>query len=99
MPIDAASLKDIPGGGDAVVIATRPDAAEDTMREVGITRTWMRRSFGEGSVCDEATVYGCEHGITVIDGGCPLVFAPTADVAHQVMRFVFTHRGKVASSL
>ena len=91
-------LRDIPGGVDAVVIATKPEAAEATMREcaeLGITQTWMHRSFGQGSVCDEATVYGREHGITVIDGGCPLMFEPTADFGHKIMRFVFTRKGKV----
>jgi len=95
-------LKDIPGGVDAVVIATRPEAAEPTMREcdeLGIRHAWMHRSFGEGSVCDEATVYGREHGITVIDGGCPLMFAPTADIAHKVMRLVFTYKGKVPKAV
>ena len=96
------ALRSIPGGVDAVVIATRPEVAEDTMREcaeLGIKHTWMHRSFGEGSVCDSATVYGREHGITVIDGGCPLMFDPTADVGHKLMRFVFTHKGKVPKTV
>src|SRR5262245_25390649 len=62
-------LASIPGGVDAVVIATRPDRAETTMREcadLGIEQVWMHRSFGEGSVCTEARVYGREHGILVI---------------------------------
>lgn len=91
-------LRDIPGGVGAVVIATRPDAAEATMREcaeLGIRHAWMHRAFGEGSVCDEATVYGREHGVTVIDGGCPLMFEPAADVGHKIMRFVLTRNGKV----
>ena len=91
-------LKSIPGGVDAVVIGTRPEIAEDTMREcadLGITHVWMHRSFGKGSVSDAATDYGRKHGITVIDGGCPLMFEPTADGAHKVMRFVFTMTGKV----
>ena len=29
-------------------------------------------------------------GITVIDGGCPCMFDPTADFGHKAMRFVFT---------
>ena len=96
------SLRDIPGGVDAVVIATRPELAEETMREcaeLGIKHSWMHRSFGQGSVCDEATVYGREHGITVIDGGCPLMFEPTADVGHKIMRFVFSRRGKVPKTV
>jgi predicted CoA-binding protein len=39
----------IPGGVDAVVIGTRPNAAEETMREcveLGIDHFWMHRSFG-----------------------------------------------------
>src|SRR5262245_42777592 len=88
-------LKSIPGGVDAVVIATAPDRAEDTMREcaeLGIKNVWMHRSYGKGSVSDTATAYGREHGITVIDGGCPLMFEPTADFTHKVMRvFVSSH--------
>ncbi|HET7459237.1 MAG TPA: CoA-binding protein [Gemmatimonadaceae bacterium] len=85
-------LKSIPGGVDAVVIATAPDKAEGTMREcaeLGVTHVWMHRSYGEGSVNPTAAAYGREHGITVIDGGCPLMFDPTADVGHKVMRVVF----------
>jgi uncharacterized protein len=91
-------LRSIPGGVNAVVIATRPEIADETMREcadLGIKHVWMHRSFGAGSVSDTATEYGREHGITVIDGGCPCMFDPTADVGHKAMRFVFTLRGHV----
>ncbi len=88
-------LKSIPGGVDAVVIATPPERAEGTMREcaqLGIRQVWMHRAYGEGSVNATATAYGREHGITVIDGGCPLMFQPTADFAHKVMRVVISGR-------
>ena len=42
-------LKSIPGGVQAVVIGTRPEIAEDTMREcaeLGITQVWMHRGPG-----------------------------------------------------
>lgn len=84
-------LKSIPDGVDAVVIATAPDKALGTMREcaeLGIKHVWMHRAFGQGSVSATATAYGREHGITVIDGGCPLMFEPTADFGHKVMRGV-----------
>ena len=86
-------LKSIPGGVEAVVIGTRPELAEGTMREcveLGIADVWMHRGPGGGSVSAEATEYGRNHGVTVIDGGCPLMFGPTADVGHKIMRFVFT---------
>lgn len=91
-------LKSIPGGVDAVVIATRPSIAEQTMREcveLGINQVWMHRAFGAGSVSDAATAYGRDHGVTVIDGGCPLMFEPCDDGAHRVMRRLFTWTGKV----
>jgi uncharacterized protein len=91
-------LRSIPGGVDAVVIGTRPEAAEDTMREcadLGIKHVWMHRSFGKGSVSQAATEYGRQQGISVIDGGCPCMFDPTADVGHKAMRFAFTLKGNV----
>jgi uncharacterized protein len=89
-------LKSIPGGVEAVVIGTRPEIAEDTMHEcaeLGIKHVWMHRGPGAGSVSPAATAYGRERGITVIDGGCPLMFGPTADFGHKIMRFVYA--GKV----
>ena len=86
-------LKSIPGGVEAVVIATRPDSADQTMREcvdLGIQQVWMHRGPGAGSVSKTATEYGRQHGVTVIDGGCPLMFAPTSDFGHRVMRIVFS---------
>jgi predicted CoA-binding protein len=84
-------LRSIPGGVDAVVIATRPERAEATMREcadLGINHVWMHWGAGGSSVSKNATAYGRDHGITVIDGGCPLMFGPTADLGHRVMRRV-----------
>jgi predicted CoA-binding protein len=88
-------LRSIPGGVDGVVIGTAPDKADGTMREcveLGITRVWMHRSYGQGSVSPSAVAYGRAHGITVIDGGCPLMFGPTADFGHKVMRMVLARR-------
>jgi predicted CoA-binding protein len=85
-------LASIPGGVQAVVIGTRPEIAEDTMREcaeLGIKHVWMHRGPGAGSVSATATGYGRQHGITVIDGGCPLMFGPTADLGHKIMRLVY----------
>jgi predicted CoA-binding protein len=82
-------LKSIPGGVEAVVIATRPEIAETTMREcadLGIKHVWMHWGAGASSVSPAATAYGRGHGITVIDGGCPLMLGATADIGHKLMR-------------
>jgi predicted CoA-binding protein len=86
-------LASIPGGVQAVVIGTRPEIAESTMREcaeLDVKYVWMHRGPGAGSVSAAATSYGREHGITVIDGGCPLMFGPTADFGHKIMRFLYS---------
>jgi predicted CoA-binding protein len=93
-----ADLTSIPGGVEAVVIGTRPETAEATMREcaeLGINQVWMHRSVGGGSVSPAATEFGRAHGITVIDGGCPLMFDPAADFGHTCMRFAFSMSGAV----
>ena len=85
-------LKSVPGGVEAVVIGTRPETAEATMREcadLGIKHVWMHRGPGTGSVSAAAAQYGRQHGIIVIDGGCPLMFNPTADFGHKIMRHMF----------
>ncbi|MBV8195133.1 MAG: CoA-binding protein [Candidatus Dormibacteraeota bacterium] len=91
-------IKSILGGVDWVVIGTKPETADITMHEcaeLGIQHVWMHRGPGPGSVSPSATAFGREHGITVIDGGCPCMFDPTADGGHKAMRFVLTLTGNV----
>lgn len=91
-------LGEIPGGVDAVVIATSPTHAEETMRrcsELGIRHVWMHRGTGPGSVSPAAAAYGRQKGIVVIDGGCPLMFLPKTDPGHRMMRRIGTWTGSV----
>lgn len=93
-----ADLAAIPGGAEAVVIGTRPEHAEATMRQaidLGIRLVWMHRAFGTGSVSETATRLGREHGVTVIDGGCPLMFGTTSDGGHRFMCRMLTLTGAV----
>jgi uncharacterized protein len=91
-------LPSIPGGVEAVVIATRPELAEQTIREcgeLGIRQVWMHRGPGPGSVSPAAARLGREQGITVIEGGCPCMFDPTGDLGHKLMRAALTLTGTV----
>jgi len=86
-------LRSIEGGVDGVILGTRPDRDLDTLREcldLGIKRVWMHRGPGPGSVSPEAAQFGRDNGIIVIDGGCPLMFEPTSDGGHKVMRWMFS---------
>ena len=83
-------LRSIPGGVDAVVIATTPDVAPSVAREcqeLGISRVWMHRSFSGGSVSAEAHEFCRANGMASIAGGCPLMYGPTSDGGHRFMRF------------
>ena len=92
------NLRAIPGGVEAVVIATRPEHADATVREcveLGIEHVWMHRGPGAGGVSNTEAAFGRAHGISVIDGGCPCMFGPTADAGHKAVRFLFTLSGHV----
>lgn len=91
-------LASIPGGVEAVVIATRPEHALATVQEairLGVRQVWMHRSFGAGSVDDEAVRVAREAGLTVIAGGCPLMFGAASDGGHRFLCRWFTLTGKV----
>jgi uncharacterized protein len=65
------------------------------LRGLGIEHVWIQRGRGAGSVSEAAADYGRRRGIAVIDGGCPCMFDPTADLGHKAMRVVFTLTGNV----
>jgi predicted CoA-binding protein len=92
------SLAAIPGGVEAVVIATPAAAAAEVVREcqeLGIRRVWMHRSLGKGSVAEEAVRLGREAGLTVIDGACPMMFCAPVDPAHRCLRTVLGWFGRL----
>ena len=73
-----SDLTSVRGGVEAVVIATRPDFAEATMREcaeLGIEHVWMHWGAGGSSVSEAATDYGRRHGITVMPCSRPYAAA------------------------
>jgi predicted CoA-binding protein len=91
-----SSLAAIPGGVDGVVAATHPRDTVGVVREcakLGVPRVWMHRSFGQGSVSEEAVALCREEGIEVIAGGCPMMFCPPVDLGHRCMRWVLKLAG------
>jgi len=92
------SVTAIPEPPDGVLIVTHPEAAPAVARdcvEAGVPRVWMHRSFGEGSVSDEATAICRDAGIAVLDGGCPMMFLEPVDIAHKCFRWLLGRTGKL----
>ena len=92
------SLADMPEKPDGVVITTAPDAAKSIVEDciaAGVPRVWMHRSFGQGSYSDEAEMLGREKGLTVIAGGCPMMFCEPVDVGHKCIRWIAKVTGKM----
>jgi predicted CoA-binding protein len=91
-------VSSVPAALDGVVIVTPPAAAVDLVhqcRDRGIRHVWFHRSFGSGSVSEEA-VTACGHaGIDCIVGGCPMMFCEPVDFGHKCMRWWLQHRGRV----
>lgn len=93
-------LKSIPGGVDAVVIATGPKATEDVVRQcvaAGVTRVWMHESLMASgtSVSPEAVELCRAHDVAVIAGGCPMMFCEPVDFGHTCMRWMMRVTGKL----
>lgn len=91
-------LKSIPDGVNGVVIVTPPEAVEQIVREcaeTGVSRVWMHRSFGAGSVSEEAVQYCAENNISVIAGACPMMFCQPVDFGHKCMRWILGVTGKL----
>ena len=86
-------LKSVPEKTDGLVIVTRPEVAEQLVRqcaEVGIPRVWMHRSLGfmGTSISEQAIEFCRENSMTVIPGGCPMMFCKPVDFAHTCLHWM-----------
>lgn len=89
------SVKDIPGGVQAAMLVTRPELTEKLVvecKEAGVTHVWMHRSIGN-STSEQAIQYCRDNGISVIGGGCPMMFVEPVDFGHKCMKFIGNFAG------
>lgn len=81
------SVADLPDDVDGLVVMTNPtdtDAVVTDAIAAGIERVWLFKGAGKGSVTDHAVALCVEHGIEVVDGQCPLMFAEPVATFHKV---------------
>lgn len=91
-------LASVPGTVNAVLAATPPQGTEAVIQDclrMGIATVWIHRSFGRGSVSSQAVERGREGGMTVIVGGCPLMYVEPVDLAHRCMGWFLRKRGRI----
>lgn len=92
------TIDDIPGVLDGVVITTNSKNSIKIVEQAlkkGISRIWMHRSFGEGSVSKEAIELCEAQVIEPIIGGCPMMFCEPVDFPHKCMRWILKISGKL----
>ena len=93
-----ANVGGVPGKLDGVVIATSPEVAigiVEQCRDRGVRRVWFHRSFGGGSVSDDAVRACHTYDIDCIVGGCPLMFCEPVDLGHRCMKWWLQRQGRV----
>lgn len=92
------SVAELPDPADGVLVVTHPDAAPAVARDcvrAGVRRVWLHRSFGAGSASAEAVEVCRDAGISVLDGGCPLMFLEPVDVGHKCIRWLLGVTGRL----
>jgi hypothetical protein len=106
-------LAALPEPVDGVVVVTKPERAEEIVRQciaLKIPRVWMHCSLGVRppgfarnlaagitSVSEQAAQLGRDHGLTVIAGGCPMMFCDPVDFGHKCMRGTLRLFGSLAA--
>jgi uncharacterized protein len=90
-------VRSIPGGVDGVVVVTRPEITERVVHDcndAGVRRVWMHESPAKGTSVSPAAVEYChQHDISVIEGGCPMMYGDGVDFGHTCMRWLMKLKG------
>ena len=94
---DLSSLPSVP---DGVVIVNRPEVTLKICQEceqLGVFWVWMHRSMESlgSSVSDDAVEYCRQNDISVIPGGCPMMFCGKVDFGHKMMRWMLNLTNKL----
>ena len=92
------NLASLPVSIDAVVVVTHPSVSVDVVRQcgdLGVGQVWLHRSFGQGSVSEDAIQECKARRIDCIVGGCPLMYCEPIDFGHKCMRWWLRRKGRV----
>jgi predicted CoA-binding protein len=72
-----ASVRDLPGDIESVILAVPPKITEEVVGEMTgtpIRRVWMHRGAGRGAYSEKAREICEKNNISVVYGFCPMMF-------------------------
>jgi predicted CoA-binding protein len=82
-----ARVQDIQPPVDGALLLTPPEATAEVVKDcfaAGVTRVWMHRGVGPGAVNAAAAAFCRQHGISVVEGACPMMFLKRAGFGHRL---------------
>lgn len=83
------SVTELPDGLDGAIVMVAAERSADVVQDCvdhGIPRIWLHKGVGPSSVSEEAVAICRDHGVEVVDGACPLMFAEPTGWFHRVHR-------------
>jgi predicted CoA-binding protein len=82
------SVDELPDDVDGVLVMVPPEQVDEVVDACvarGVPRVWLfKGAGGKGSVTEHAVALCREHGIEVVDGQCPMMFAEPVAWFHRV---------------
>jgi predicted CoA-binding protein len=92
-----ARVQDIHPSVEGALIMTSPRDTERVVHdcaEAGITRIWLHRGGGQGSISREAVEFCNATGMSLVEGHCPFMFLPGTQFFHRVHGFFLRLSGR-----
>jgi predicted CoA-binding protein len=97
-----ASLTEVPGQVDGVLVMITGDAVLDVIRAAhdrSCPKVWLFKGIGApGASSDEAVQLCAELGLDVVAGACPLMFLQPVGAVHRIHRFFRKLNGSVGKA-
>jgi hypothetical protein len=96
---DVSALPEPVDGAIVMVPAAHAAEAVESCLDAGVSRIWLFRGFGPGSVTDAALERCDDQGVEVIAGACPMMFLGHAGGMHRFHRTMRRLRGDVTATV
>lgn len=89
-----ANVRHVPDPLDGVIVMVNAKTALGVIDDCvyrGVQRVWLHRGLGQGASSDAALATCRAHGISTVDGACPMMFLDHPGLVHRVHRAIARH--------